>query len=142
MKENDLVHGEWSKWCRDEIGVTRQQADRFIVVFEELGENDTTSSQIGLSRLYEIATLPPDQRESEYTTAKGETKTPDEMTVKELRELKRQLKEAQEEREQSKQQAEAERNERERLESVTTSSQLAKSHDVYAFIVCGIVKRR
>lgn len=96
MKEK---HGEWARWCKEEIGVTRQQADRFIVVFEELGSNDTTSSQIGLSRLYEIATLPPSEREAEHTTSKGETKTPVEMTVKELRDLKRQLRAEQAERE-------------------------------------------
>ncbi len=109
VKENDLAHGEWSKWCKNEIGITRQQADRFIVVFEELGTNDTTSCQIGVSRLYEIATLPPEQRESEHTTSKGEQKTPAEMTVRELRQLKADLKKAEE-------RAELERKERERLE--------------------------
>ena len=102
VKENDLAHGEWTKWCKEELGMTRQQADRFIVVFEEFGTNDTTSCQLGLSRLYEIATLPPEERDVPHELPTGEIKTPDEMTVRELRELKRQLK--------------AERAERERLE--------------------------
>ena len=52
----------------------------------------TTSSQIGLSVLYEIATLPEIERTKEHTTSNGETKNPDEMRVRELRELKKQLK--------------------------------------------------
>ncbi|MBU5292084.1 MULTISPECIES: hypothetical protein [Staphylococcus] len=52
----------------------------------------TTSSQIGLSVLYEIATLPEIERTKEHTTSNGETKNPDEMRVRELRELKNNLK--------------------------------------------------
>src|SRR5699024_5823612 len=80
VKENDLAHGEWSEWCRDEIGMDRAQADKFIRVVDELG-NEFTYTQLGINALYHIATLPPEAREAEHTTAKGETKTPDEMTV-------------------------------------------------------------
>lgn len=92
VKENDLAHGEWSKWCEESLGMNRKTADKFIVVFTELGGNDSTSSQIGMSALYEIATLPPEQREQMHTLASGETKTVDEMTVRELREVKAELK--------------------------------------------------
>src|SRR5690625_1886084 len=98
VKENDLAHGEWSEWCRDEIGMDRAQADKFIRVVDELG-NEFTYTQLGINALYHIATLPPAEREAEHTTSKGETKTPEDMTVKELRELKHRLKAEQEERE-------------------------------------------
>ena len=88
-------HGGWTAWLR-EVGISTSQADRFIKVVTELEGKFPTSGSIGLGTLYEIATLPPTEREVEHVTAKGETKTPDEMTVKELRELKRQLKEEQE----------------------------------------------
>lgn len=91
VKENDLVHGEFGKWLED-IQIPYRQANRFIKVSEEFQSNMTTSSQIGLSVLYEIATLPEPERTKEHTTSKGEVKTPDEMTVRELRELKKQLK--------------------------------------------------
>ena len=54
--------------------------------------NLTTSLNLGLNVLYQIATLPEEERTKEHTTSKGEVKTPDEMTVRELRELKKQLK--------------------------------------------------
>jgi hypothetical protein len=57
VKENDLTHGEWSKWCKDEIGMDRTQADKFIKVASELGD-ECTYTQIGLRALYEIATMP------------------------------------------------------------------------------------
>jgi len=101
VKENDLVHGEWSKWCKEEIGMDRTQADKFIRVVGELG-NEFTYTQLGLNALYQIATLPETERNQSHTTAKGEQKKPEDMTVRELRDLKRQIN--------------AERRERERLE--------------------------
>lgn len=75
----------------------RKTADKFIVVFDELGGDDSTSSQIGISALYEIATLPPEERERPHTIpSTGATKTVDEMTVRELREVKAALKEERE----------------------------------------------
>lgn len=111
VKENDLAHGEWSKWC-DSIGMSRGQATKFITVFDELyTRNGSTSNQIGLEALYQIATMSESEREQPHTIpSTGETKTVDEMTVRELREVKKELKKAQE-------QAENERKARENAEN-------------------------
>lgn len=94
VKENDLAHGEWSRWCKEEIGMERAQADKFIRIFIEVG-NECTYTHLGFRALYEIATLPPDQRERPHKIpTTGETKTVNEMTVRELREVKKALKEA------------------------------------------------
>ncbi|MFB5555017.1 hypothetical protein ACE41A_08780 [Bacillus cytotoxicus] len=93
VKENDLVHGQWNEWCNS-IGMSRNQATKFITVYKELAVNDSTSNQIGLEALYQIATLPLEQREVPHTIpSTGEQKTVDEMTVRELREVKKSLKE-------------------------------------------------
>lgn len=90
VKENDLALGEFSNWCK-KLGFQREYANKHIKVFEEF--NGSTSTQtLGINALYEIATLPEPERTKEHTTSNGETKTPDEMTVRELRELKKQLK--------------------------------------------------
>ena len=95
-----MAHGEWALWCSKEIGMTRQQADKFIVVYEELGGNDNPNCQIGITRLYHIATMPEKSRTEPHTIpSTGEEKTVDEMTVRELREVKAELKKTQEERE-------------------------------------------
>ncbi|MCD9060580.1 DUF3102 domain-containing protein [Staphylococcus chromogenes] len=121
VKENDLAHGEFGKWLKD-IQIPYRQANRFIKVAEEFQSNMTTSSQIGLNVLYEIATLPEPERTKEHVTSSGETKTPDEMTVRELRELKKQIKQRDEQNAQLQSQVEqAQRSEsiaRKQLEEV------------------------
>lgn len=92
VKENDLVHGEWESYCTEQVKITPRHANRYIKVVEELGSNQTSVSDLGINALYEIATLPEEEREKEHVTSKGETKTVDEMTVRELQEVKRKLK--------------------------------------------------
>lgn len=102
VKENDLAHGEWTKWLKT-INMTQDSARRFVRVFEEFGDSKhVTSRGLGINALYELVQIPPEQRYVPHELPSGEMKKPEEMTVRELRELKRQLK--------------AERAERERLE--------------------------
>src|SRR5690625_4821348 len=94
VKENDLVHGEFGGWL-ESIEMSHTQANRFMKVYEELPDSKITHvGQIGLRALYEIATMPEEEREKEHTLSSGETKTVDEMTVRELQEVKKQLKDA------------------------------------------------
>ncbi|WP_239733037.1 DUF3102 domain-containing protein [Mammaliicoccus sp. E-M26] len=104
VKENDLAHGEFGKWL-ETVNLDRKQAYKFIKISEEFS-NDSTYSHLGSSVLYQIATLPETERTKEHVTSSGETKTPDEMTVRELRELKKQLKEERERNESLSKQAE------------------------------------
>ncbi|TDM49957.1 DUF3102 domain-containing protein [Macrococcoides goetzii] len=90
VKENDLIHGQWEDWLSS-MNMDRKQAHKFIKVTDEFS-NVTTSGQISMSVLYEMTSLPEPERTKEHITSSGEVKTPDEMTVRELRELKRQLK--------------------------------------------------
>lgn len=107
VKENELVHGEFGDWA-DSIGIGRYQVSRFIKVAEELaGAKLQTSASIGLDALYLIATMPESDRTQTHTIpSTGEEKKPEDMTVRELREVKRALKEAEQAREQAEQQAE------------------------------------
>lgn len=120
VKENDLAHGEWIKWLKT-INMNRSQATKFIKVSDEFS-NGSLTNHLGVNVLYEIATLPEEERTKEHTTAKGEIKTPNEMTEKELRELKKQLKQRDEQNTQLQSQVEqAQRSEeiaRKQLEEV------------------------
>lgn len=91
VKENDLAHGEFGKWL-ETINLSYQESRKFIKVYDEFDSNYVTSRNLGLNALEMIATLPEGERTKEHTTSKGEVKAPDEMTVRELRELKKQLK--------------------------------------------------
>lgn len=98
VKENDLVHGEWSKWL-ETVNLNRSQATKFIKVSEEFS-NDSTWNQIGLSAMYMIATLPEEERHTEHQTSNGELKKPIDMTNRELESLKNKIKQEQEEKSQ------------------------------------------
>lgn len=91
VKEHDLAHGQFMEWLKT-IGFEQTEANRFMKVANEL-PNSATLHNLGSTALYLIATLPEEERQKEHTTSKGETKTVDEMTVRELQELKKQLKE-------------------------------------------------
>src|SRR5699024_1771619 len=108
VKENDLVHGEWIRWL-ESIDFTARHAQRFIKVTEEIGENTTSMSHLGIAVMYEIATIPEEEREKEHVTSKGETKTVEKMTVRELQEVKRKNKELEQRAKQAEEQAESAR---------------------------------
>lgn len=92
VKENDLAHGEFGSFLKS-VGLTKSQSDRFVKIYSEHSQGKLPDvGNIGMSIVYEISTLPEPERTKEHTTSNGETKTPDEMTVRELRELKKQLK--------------------------------------------------
>lgn len=90
VKENDLAHGEFGKWL-ESIDMNHNMANKFMKIVSEI-PNYATSYNLGTQALYEIATMPEEEREKPQQLNSGETKTPDEMTVRELRELKQQLK--------------------------------------------------
>lgn len=105
VKENDLAHGEFGSWL-EKVNLNHRVAQKMIKIASNPELNTTMSSHLGMEALYEIATLPEPERTKEHVTSKGETKTPDEMTVRELRELKKQLKEERERNESLSKQAE------------------------------------
>src|SRR5699024_2127640 len=137
VKENDLAHGEFGKWHEEELGIDRRVASKFMQIVTELGEsNVATFRHLGMTALYEIATLPPAERNQTHTTYKGEEKKPEDMTVKELREVKRQLKQEKEAKEEAEARAdqyrkssEIERKKREEAEEREPEGQYDRRYD-------------
>lgn len=95
VKENDLAHGEFGKWL-EKVNLNQRVAQQMIKIYDTPELKTRMSSNLGMQALYEIATLPEIERTKEHTTSSGETKTPDEMTVRELRELKKEIKQKEE----------------------------------------------
>lgn len=129
VKEHDLTHGQYLDWLKS-IKMDRTQASRFIKVSTTL-PNDGTYQHLGARALYEIATMPPEERDKPQQLNSGETKKPDEMTVRELREVKKKLKQREQEladRDETiaNQQAELEDNRKVQLELNKRNSELSK----------------
>ncbi|MCJ0597860.1 DUF3102 domain-containing protein, partial [Enterococcus cecorum] len=91
VKEHDLAHGQFMEWYQS-IGLDKNFVSKSMTIAKKL-PNFQTLGNLSNEAIYLIATLPEEEREKEHTTSKGETKTVDEMTVRELQELKKQLKE-------------------------------------------------
>ncbi|WP_273750242.1 DUF3102 domain-containing protein [Leuconostoc mesenteroides] len=91
VKEHDLAHGEFGKWLED-VKMNQSQARKFMTIAEKLNER-SMSNVLGTEALYLVATMPEEERDKPQQLSSGEVKKPDEMTVRELREVKAQLKE-------------------------------------------------
>lgn len=91
VKDNDLSHGQFGKWL-EEINMNQNIANRYMKIVRELDGKYDSSHNLGFQNLYAIASLPEEERSLMHETSKGELKLPDEMTVRELQELKKELK--------------------------------------------------
>lgn len=97
VKENDLVYGEFGNWLKD-IDLDDSTARKFMrayIQFEKRG----TFPDLPASKIFQIIALPQEIDRQQFIEephtipSTGEEKTVDEMTVRELREVKKALKE-------------------------------------------------
>ncbi|MCC4486763.1 hypothetical protein [Limosilactobacillus reuteri] len=130
VKDHNLAHGEFDSWLAD-LRIDRSLATRAMKISSRLTPNYATSHNLGTEALYLIATMPLEERDKPQQLNSGETKRPDEMTVRELREVKKKLKQREQEladRDETiaNQQAELEDNRKVQLELNKRNSELSK----------------
>lgn len=129
VKEHDLTHGQFGKWL-ESIHLNHSTANKFMKIVSELGNSEPVPN-LGWHSLYLIATMPADERTKPQQLSNGETKKPEDMTVRELRETKRKLKQrdqelAKKDAQIADQQAELEENRRTQVELNRRNAELSK----------------
>lgn len=136
VKENDLVHGQFQSWL-EQTGLDIRTAQRMMKIASDNSLNTTTLSHLGTTALYEISTMSEEERTKEHVVpSTGESKTPDDMTVRELREVKKQLRNMEQAKQEAEQQAEAAR----QSERIATS-QLAEMENREPEVVEKVVEK-
>jgi Protein of unknown function (DUF3102) len=63
VKENDLAHGEFGRWC-ESIGMSRRVAQKAMNAVDKLSEKASTYSHMGLNALDLVASLEPNRTQS------------------------------------------------------------------------------
>ena len=105
VKES-IPHGAFGSWLEKSLEFHPSTASRFIAAYEQFG-NIATSQNIGKGKIFEMLALPEsiDRQQflenSYFIPSIAETKTVEQMTVKELREVTKPLKEAEKRRRQA-----------------------------------------
>lgn len=106
VKQNDLAHGEFGIWVKTEIGITPSQASHFISAFDQFGELPMSAS-LQASKIFEMLSLPESVDRAAFietphiVPSNGESKTVEQMTVKETREVTKAVKELEKQLEQA-----------------------------------------
>ncbi|MCT3189264.1 hypothetical protein [Limosilactobacillus reuteri] len=142
VKEHDLAHGQFGEWVKS-LGIDPSSASHFMKIASELKLG--TYPNMGAKALYLIATMPPEERDKPQQLNSGETKKPDEMTVRELREVKKKLKQREQEladRDETiaNQQAELEDNRKVQLELNKRNSELSRQQPEQKVITKTVTK--
>jgi hypothetical protein len=92
VKENDLAHWEWAKWCEDEVKLSSTQANKYVAVVERFS-NHNLSFDLGINALHLISSMSDEQIIKEHMVpSTNEVKSVGLMTNAELREVAKAVK--------------------------------------------------
>lgn len=92
VKENDLVHGQWQKWCDTEINISGRHALRFIQIYERFKDSPISSElPKSVCLLVALRTFSDAEIMSDIPQDDGTTKKLYEMSTREIDKYKKKV---------------------------------------------------
>jgi hypothetical protein len=89
VRDNNLAHGQWERWCSEECGISPRNARRYIRIYERFANRTHVADLGGLRKMDMLAEFTDEELETPVQLPSGETKTPIQMNSSEIEQYKR-----------------------------------------------------
>lgn len=95
MAKEEVPHGQWGQWLRDNFNMTERTAQRYMKLYERFGKNDNAVvfENYELSQLYELMTLDEEELEDFIETQKDKGVDVSKMSTRAIQKAKKEHKE-------------------------------------------------
>ena len=123
VRDNNLAHGQWERWCDEECGISPRNARRYIRVYERFSNRTHVADLNGLRKMDMLSEFSDEELEEPVQLPSGETKKLLQMSTSEIEQYKRAKAEAERRAKEAEERAAKAENEARHWQNVAKSAQ-------------------